>query len=102
MLSWLEPTPTLSHSVGLFIDGLLKSLDTDLSCIGPGINDNGSGSISILEVLVQLKNFKTNNAIRFGWFSAEEFGLLGAQYYVKQLTPEENLKITMYLNFDMV
>lgn len=51
---------------------------------------------------MQLKNFKTNNAIRFGWFSAEEFGLLGAAYYVKQLTAEENLKIAMYLNFDMM
>ncbi|KAF8475833.1 hypothetical protein BDZ91DRAFT_195495 [Kalaharituber pfeilii] len=70
--------------------------------LGAGINDNGSGSIGILEVLLKLKDFKTNNAIRFGWFSAEEFGLLGAHYYVSQLTAEENLKIAMYLNFDMI
>jgi len=51
---------------------------------------------------MQLKNFKTNNAVRFGWFSAEEFGLLGSRYYIGQLTPEENMKIAMYLNFDMM
>lgn len=70
--------------------------------LGPGINDNGSGSIALLEVLIKLKNFKVKNAVRFAWWSAEEFGLLGAAYYVSQLTPEENLKIRGYLNFDMV
>ncbi|KAL0638251.1 hypothetical protein Q9L58_002708 [Maublancomyces gigas] len=70
--------------------------------LGPGLNDNGSGSIGLLEVLLKLKDFKVNNAIRFGWWSAEEFGLLGATHYVSQLTDEENLKIAMYLNFDMI
>ncbi|RPB24934.1 hypothetical protein L211DRAFT_783861 [Terfezia boudieri ATCC MYA-4762] len=81
---------------------IMVGAHSDSVPLGPGINDNGSGSISILEVLLQLKNFKTNNAIRFGFFSAEEFGLLGAHYYVNQLTPDENLKIAMYLNFDMI
>jgi len=43
---------------------------------GPGINDNGSGSIGILEVPIQLAKFSTNNAVRFAWWSAEEEGLL--------------------------
>lgn len=81
----------------LFVGGHSDSVP-----IGPGINDNGSGSIGLLEVLIKLKNFKLKNAIRFGWWSAEEFGLLGAAYYVSQLTPEENLKIRGYLNFDMI
>jgi Zn-dependent M28 family amino/carboxypeptidase len=44
----------------------------------------------------------SNNAIRFIWFAAEEFGLLGAHYYVSQLTPEENLKIRSMTNVDMI
>ncbi|KAI5856945.1 hypothetical protein BZA05DRAFT_162420 [Tricharina praecox] len=70
--------------------------------LGPGINDNGSGTIGILELLLKLKDFKLKNAVRFCWFSAEEFGLLGAHRYVENLTPEENLKIAMYINSDMI
>ncbi|CCX13333.1 Similar to Leucine aminopeptidase 2; acc. no. A7UI09 [Pyronema omphalodes CBS 100304] len=70
--------------------------------LGPGINDNGSGTIALLEVLLNLKRFRTKNAIRFLWFAAEEYGLLGSNYYVNTLTREENYKIRMMLNFDML
>ena len=53
---------------------------TDSMEAGPGINDNGSGSIGILTVAKALINFSTTNAVRFLWFSAEEFGLLGSEY----------------------
>ncbi|KKY26412.1 putative peptidase m28 [Diplodia seriata] len=69
---------------------------------GPGINDNGSGSIGILEVALKLAKYEVNNAVRFAWWSAEEFGLLGAEYYVNQTTPEDLDKIRLYLNFDMI
>ena len=35
---------------------------------GPGINDNGSGSISLLEIAIQLTQFSVNNAVRFSWY----------------------------------
>jgi Zn-dependent M28 family amino/carboxypeptidase len=35
---------------------------------GPGINDNGSGSISILETAIQLTHFAVKNAVRFSWW----------------------------------
>lgn len=69
---------------------------------GPGINDNGSGSIGILEVALQLTKFSINNAVRFGWWSGEEEGLRGAKYYVANLPAEEAAKIRIYLNFDMI
>lgn len=69
---------------------------------GPGINDNGSGSIGLLEVAIQLSNFTVNNAVRFSWWSAEEEGLLGAAAYVASLSQEELDKIRLYLNFDMI
>lgn len=34
---------------------------------GPGINDDGSGSISLLEVATQLTKFDVNNCVRFAW-----------------------------------
>lgn len=71
---------------------------------GPGINDDGSGIIGILNVAVALANFKVKNAVRFAWWSAEEFGLLGSYHYMKSLnTSEAELtKLRAYLNFDMI
>jgi Zn-dependent M28 family amino/carboxypeptidase len=70
---------------------------------GPGINDNGSGSATLLETALQLGGSpKVTNAIRFGWWSAEEFGLVGSTAYVRSLSFEQQLDIALYLNFDMV
>ncbi|POS77063.1 leupeptin-inactivating enzyme 1 [Diaporthe helianthi] len=69
---------------------------------GPGINDDGSGTVGILEVALQLAKYEVTNAVRFAWWSAEEFGLLGSEYYVNQSTAEDLDKIRLYLNFDMI
>lgn len=54
---------------------------------GPGIQDNGSGSASILEIAKNMANVP--NKVRFAWFSAEEEGLLGSNFYVSSLSQEE-------------
>ncbi len=70
---------------------------------GAGINDNGTGSASILETAVQLaKVNKLNNKVRFAWWAAEEAGLLGSEHYVSELDDDEAGDIATYLNFDMV
>jgi len=69
---------------------------------GPGINDNGSGSASILELAVELAGAKTREGIRFAFWSAEELGLVGSDHYVSELSDAERNRITAYLNFDMV
>ncbi|HEU5473282.1 MAG TPA: M28 family metallopeptidase [Actinophytocola sp.] len=70
---------------------------------GPGINDNGSGSAALLETALQLGSRpRVNNAVRFAWWSAEEFGLIGSEFYVTSLDFEEQLNIALYLNFDMI
>lgn len=73
---------------------------------GPGINDNGSGSATILEVAEELaKKKNVKKQVRFAWWGAEELGLLGAYDYVDGLVadnPEALEDIEAYLNFDMV
>lgn len=70
---------------------------------GPGINDNGSGSATLLETALQLGSSpKVNNGVRFGFWSAEEFGLIGSTFYVDQLSFDQQLDIALYLNFDMI
>lgn len=75
---------------------------SDSVAAGPGINDNGSGTISLLEVAIQLTNFSVTNAVRFSWWSGEEEGLLGATYYVSQQPQSELDKIRLMLDFDMM
>ncbi|KAL9116302.1 MAG: hypothetical protein Q9187_007173, partial [Circinaria calcarea] len=75
---------------------------TDSVAAGPGINDDGSGILALLEIAIQLTKFSVNNAIRFSFWAAEEIGLLGSNYYVSQLSAEEIAKIRIYLNFDMI
>ena len=69
---------------------------------GPGIQDNGSGSATILEVAEQMAKVKPRNKVRFAWWGAEEAGLVGSTYYVNNLSQEERDKIALYLNFDMI
>ncbi|RAL60629.1 hypothetical protein DID88_009947 [Monilinia fructigena] len=69
---------------------------------GPGINDDGSGTLSLLEIATQLVNYKVNNCVRFAWWAGEEEGLLGSDYYVSQLSEEENLKIRLFMDYDMM
>lgn len=69
---------------------------------GPGINDDGSGSLTVLEVAVQLTKFSVNNCVRFAWWAGEEEGLLGSDYYVSVLSPEENKKIRLFMDYDML
>ncbi len=69
---------------------------------GPGINDNGSGSASLLELAQQMSKVKPENTVRLAWWGAEEAGLLGSQAYVDGLSQAERDRIALYLNFDMV
>lgn len=81
---------------------LVLTAHTDSVIAGPGINDNGSGSIGLLQVAIELAKFRVHNAIRFVWVSAEEFGLLGSTFYVASLAAAELNKIRLNLNFDMI
>ncbi|KFY27513.1 hypothetical protein V493_03445 [Pseudogymnoascus sp. VKM F-4281 (FW-2241)] len=69
---------------------------------GPGINDDGSGSISLLEVATQLAQFSVTNCVRFAWWAGEEEGLLGSDYYVSQLSATENQRIRLFMDYDMM
>jgi Zn-dependent M28 family amino/carboxypeptidase len=70
---------------------------------GPGINDNGSGVAAVLETALQLGNSpEVRNAVRFGFWGAEELGLIGSRKYVQSLDVNALKDIALYLNFDML
>ena len=71
---------------------------------GPGINDDGSGVSFMMETAQQLKELglSPRNHLRFIFFSGEEQGLLGSDYYVSQLTKKEITSISAMLDYDML
>lgn len=70
---------------------------------GPGINDNGTGSATLLQVALAVaeSGYEPAKKLRFGWWGAEEIGLVGSQEYVKSLSEDEKKQIGAYLNLDM-
>ncbi|KAK6542320.1 hypothetical protein TWF694_006279 [Orbilia ellipsospora] len=77
------------------------SYDTSLTVHSPGINDNGSGVVLILELFDIFMNLYPQNRLRFvffGDFSDEG----GSTAYVSNLSSAEKDKIFMYLHFTAV
>jgi Zn-dependent M28 family amino/carboxypeptidase len=81
--------------VGAHLDSVLD---------GPGINDNGSGTATILETAIQFahEGKKPRQQVRFAFWGAEENNLLGSTYYVDSLSDAELSTIYANLNFDML
>jgi Zn-dependent M28 family amino/carboxypeptidase len=70
---------------------------------GPGMNDNASGSAAILETALRLaKEPAAGTPIRFGFWGAEERGLVGSRHHLDALSDEERRRIRFYINLDMV
>ncbi|MFD9379139.1 M28 family metallopeptidase [Streptomyces sp. NPDC059999] len=83
---------------------LMSGSHLDSVTAGPGINDNGSGSAAVLEtaLAVSRAQLQPTKHLRFGWWGAEELGLVGSKYYVNSLSATEKAKFSGYLNFDMI
>ncbi|MER5763224.1 M28 family metallopeptidase [Streptomyces sp. NPDC002082] len=83
---------------------LMSGAHLDSVSSGAGINDNGSGSAAVLEtaLAVSRSGLTPTKHLRFGWWGAEELGLVGSKYYVNNLPTAERAKFAGYLNFDMI
>jgi Zn-dependent M28 family amino/carboxypeptidase len=81
--------------VGAHLDSVIE---------GPGINDNGSGTSTNLEIAEELSEagIKPRQKLRFAFWGAEELGLLGSEHYVGSLDEEARAELYANLNFDML
>ncbi|WP_433825228.1 M28 family metallopeptidase [Actinoplanes sp. CA-015351] len=107
--TFIDPEATTSNIIADSRGGdpnrvLVVGAHLDSVTAGPGINDNGSGSATILEIAEQAAKLKvkTNQKLRFAFWGAEEAGLLGSEHYVGSLDAAQQAKIYANLNFDMV
>ncbi|USK34245.1 M20/M25/M40 family metallo-hydrolase [Bacillus sp. F19] len=72
----------------------------DSVSIGKGADDNASGVGVMLEVAEVLKKVKTPYSIVFIAFGAEEGGLNGSNYYVKQMSANDIKNTVGMINLD--
>lgn len=72
----------------------------DSAEVGDGVDDNGSGVAVVLEAAKVLKDAETPQTIQFIFFGAEEVGLCGSDYHVKQMTQEQKDNTLVMINYD--
>jgi len=92
---WPGGDPNSVYMFGAHLDGVAA---------GPGSNDNASGSATVLELALTLAaaNPQMRSRVRFAFWTDEEQGLNGSEFYANTLPAAERAKIKAYVNFDMV
>ncbi|MEY8848201.1 M28 family peptidase [Psychroserpens sp. XS_ASV72] len=89
-------TGTVYPNTYIIIDGHYDSIT------GVGANDNGSGTVLLLELARLLKDVETEYSIKFIHFSGEEDGLVGSSYYVNNTVIPQDMDIRLVFNIDEV
>lgn len=86
---------------GVVISAHMDTLSSYLSK-KPGADDNGSGSATVLETAQNLltSGMTFNKPIYFMWFAAEEEGMVGSGYVVREFK-NQNIPVEAVLHFDM-
>ncbi len=105
VMNVIGETPTGDPGNVLLVGGHLDS-----AIDGPGINDNGSGTMTVLEIARELAALANENAsgavapwkVRVAFWAGEELGLFGSAAYVRTLDATAIASIRAYLNFDML
>lgn len=67
---------------------------------GDGVVDNWSGASMLPSLYQAVQTSRRKHTFLFIGFSAEEVGLVGSKFYVKNLSPEEIDKISAVVNLD--
>ncbi|MFZ1684877.1 MAG: M28 family peptidase [Candidatus Zixiibacteriota bacterium] len=73
----------------------------DAVTASPGADDNGTGSVAVLEIARALVDVPTDMTIIFALFDAEEDGLVGSTHYVSEAYARGD-SIVYMLNMDMI
>jgi hypothetical protein len=69
--------------------------------VGPGADDNASGTSGVMECARLLKDFPTKRSIMFVPFNAEEFWMVGSLPFAEKCAAE-NMNIIAHFNLDMI
>lgn len=86
---------------GIVVGGHMDTLSSTWE-LKPGADDDGSGSVTVLQVARNLLNsgMHFKKPIYIIWYSAEEEGLIGSGYVVKDFK-KKNIPVESVIQFDM-
>lgn len=96
-------TPAERREIVVNLDSLRAVRPVRLDSIYNGADDDGSGSVAVLEIAEALVRGaqKPRRSVLFVWHTAEEKGLIGADWYTAHPTVPRD-SIVAQLNIDMI
>jgi hypothetical protein len=94
---------SLERLIVVNIDSLRKIRPARLDSIANGADDDGSGSVAVLEIAEALAKLpaKPKRSILFVFHTGEEAGILGSQYFMEHPTVPRD-SIIAQVNLDMI
>lgn len=107
IIAHITPQKPINKKV-IIIGAHFDHLGTKGSAYYPGADDNASGVAGLLAIATSLSKYKDklNHTISLQFYSAEEWGLIGSNFYTKYpLLPIDNPNINDHLtmiNLDMI
>jgi hypothetical protein len=122
LISWMDFDATIcgqTHHRNVF--GVLPGLDTtdkevvlieahydtrcegicDTACYSPGMEDNGSGTVLVMELARIMTRYAYNHTIVFALVTGEDEGLFGSTAF-SQWLKNNNIKLRAVLNNDVI
>ena len=96
-------TPQQWTRIRAILDSLRRLRPARLDSINNGADDDGTGSMALLEIAESFAKaqVKPKRSLIFVWHTAEEIGLLGAEYFTRHPTVPLD-SIVAQLNIDMI
>ena len=96
-----QPTVEQAAQIRSSLDSLRKVRKPRPDSVLNGADDDGSGTVAVLEIAEQLAKTPPKRSLLFVWHVAEEMGLLGSNYFTRNPTVPRD-SIVAQLNIDMV
>jgi hypothetical protein len=98
-----KPTAEQAARIRAILDSLRQERKPRRDSVLNGADDDGSGSVAVLEIAQELANRpeRPKRSILFVWHTAEEMGLLGSDYFTRHPTVARD-SIVAQLNVDMI
>lgn len=89
------------NSIAVNVDSLRRIRPPRRDSIRNGADDDGSGSVAMLEIAQAMASNPPRRSLLFVWHTGEEAGLLGSRYFTDNPTVPRD-SIVAQLNIDMI